>query len=281
MKFKHTTTEEASKKVNELQELLDPIYPLYFGENRPDEKALAALPQSARDKYMQLSAYRASAQKLVTNLVYRLLYFSLPDNPEEDTDNQAYTRRWNKEWRIEMGMSVPRFRTYSQYKIDILLPLATDAVKDAAECWEQYNSLLTEAQAAPDKNLNLVGLRPALPSPQLIDQLSQDVADAILADDYKKLEDIFISNTQDVFIKPRAIARGANNILAGISSRKEDRRIQLSDNNAPPTDADIARGFMLIDQTVSITAAPDDGAKIATIHTFKFKRKVLCAQAQD
>lgn len=56
-----------------------------------------------------------------------------------------------------------------------------------------------------------------------------------MADDYKKVEEVFKTNTADDLIKPHAIASRVNNILTGISSRKEDRRIELSDNNSVPT----------------------------------------------
>ncbi len=141
MKYKHTDIKEAEQKVARLQKDLDPMHDAFFGDDRLKSDALFALPQKACVKYLQVGALRQEAQRLVTTLIYRVRYLTLPRNPDKDNDEQKDTRLRNDKWRTEMGMSTKQFRKYSRYEIDVLLPLATESVKETKKRWSAYKAL--------------------------------------------------------------------------------------------------------------------------------------------
>jgi len=306
MKFQHIELAEAVQRVEQLQKDLDPIYELFFGDNRLEVQTVDGLPRDAMVKFLQLGVLRSQAQKLVTTLIYRVGYLSLPINPWSDTEEQKDTRLQNRKARKELGLSNAQYRKRSQDMIDNLLPVATDFVKDATEKWEEFKTLsaqpkpthqcaggnqekqhcmrprmprvISEEEKRMQENLN--GLRLGHANPEMIAKLSQRVADEVLANNCGQLEKIFVDNTSDMFIKPRALAKGANEILAGISEWREDRRIELSDNNSPPNDEEVAQGFQIIQQTVMVKRINDDSTKISIVFEFTYDRKVLVAQPQ-
>ncbi|MBX9772161.1 MAG: hypothetical protein K2X29_12365 [Candidatus Obscuribacterales bacterium] len=141
MKYKHTKINEAAQKVAQLQKDLDPMHDAFFGLDKLKSNALFALPQKACVKYLQVGALRQEAQRLVTTLIYRVRYLTLPRNPDKDNDEQKDTRLRNDKWRTEMGMSTKQFRKYSRYEIDVLLPLATESVKETKKRWSAYKAL--------------------------------------------------------------------------------------------------------------------------------------------
>jgi hypothetical protein len=143
MKYTHTSLAEATQKTEELQQALDgPIYDLFFGPEKL-ESVRSSLSQRALEKAAQLGALRAQAQRLVTTLIYRVEYLSLPRNAQDDNEKQKETRQQNNKWRVEEGMSASQLRRYSRYSIDILLPLATEAVDETNKKWEEFKALLT------------------------------------------------------------------------------------------------------------------------------------------
>ncbi len=153
MKIKHASLEEATEKVAKFQQDLDVVYKAMFENYELHEKKLANLPQVARDRFIQSGSMRSMAQIVLTNLTYRVMYLSLPKSSRDDNDEQQSTRSMNKEWQAKKGLTTPQFVKYSRYKIDMLIPLVEDLVKETMDRWNEYEKLSTERVLTPQEIL--------------------------------------------------------------------------------------------------------------------------------
>lgn len=134
----HTKLKKAAAKAGKLQKKLDVIHDAMFKDHLEHEEALTGLPQVARDRFIQSGSMRSMAQIVLTYLTYRIEYLSLPKSSRKDDEAQVETRKMNKKLLKKTGLSKADFRKYSRYKIDVLLPLAQDLVKETMKNWKEY-----------------------------------------------------------------------------------------------------------------------------------------------
>lgn len=134
---------------------------------------------------------------------------------------------------------------------------------------EQQQKQMTETllgKKCIDNGFESAGPKIVQPNPALYDSIAEDIAKAILTDDYALAEEIFKGQTADGFVGPDPLALRVNRLLESISTHRENRRILVPRGG-------VKIGCNKLRQRIEVAALPEhDSPEI--LHAFFYERRI-------